>query len=297
MATYVTSDAHGHLRALDAALALAGPGDHDRIIIMGDLIDRGPDPVAALSFAKDLPGAQVLLGNHEQMMLDALFSGDAEARFTWEANGGWTTSQALDRLDRTELIELIDWVGNLPLFAVVEVNDVFSCPVRHWGREHSVQPGEALRTYVLAHAGIHAARARAYLKHAGVSTSSSSELTHSVLYEMMAAQDPFDLLWIREDFWSQPTGLVDSHGRGPVVVAGHTPTVLLAGFASCMAGSVLDVQEHAQIIEVGACQDTGGIADRIDIDASAAAGYPFGQVAVMRLEDHRVWYAPVAEGE
>ena len=39
------------------------------------------------------------------------------------------------------------------------------------------------------------------------------------------------------------------------------------------------------------------VIDRIDIDASAAGGAPHGQVAVMRLEDHRVWYAPVEEGE
>ena len=117
------------------------------------------------------------------------------------------------------------------------------------------------------------------------------------LRPMMEAQATEDLLWIRERFWGAPTGLVDARGRGPVVVAGHTPSAVLGGFAQLMGGPVLDRSGRARVVEVGACQDTGGVADRIDIDASAAGGSPHGQVAVMRLEDHRVWYAPVAEGE
>ena len=49
------------------------------------------------------------------------------------------------------------------------------------------------------------------------------------------------------------------------------------------------------MVEVGACYDSFGVADCIDIDASAAAGAPFGQVGIMRLDDLRCWYAPVGE--
>ena len=46
-----------------------------------------------------------------------------------------------------------------------------------------------------------------------------------------------------------------------------------------------------------ASRDTGGVADRICIDCSAATGYPSGRVGIMRLEDRRVWLADIEEGE
>lgn len=293
MATYVTSDAHGHLRALDRTLELAAPGSADTVYILGDMVDRGPEPVGVLRLARSLPSARVLMGNHERMMLDALMSDDVLVAGDWQINGGWITSEQLDALPREELVDLVGWVESLPLFDVVEVEDAFSR-----GRARG---GEgATRAYLLCHAGIDALSARGYLATAGVPVDEPgalARLSAEQLRQMMRAQDADDLLWIRGNFWDGPTGLVDGEGRGAVVVSGHTPSIYLARYARMMGGPVLDSGGHARIVEVGACRDTGGMADRIDIDASAAAGYPNGQVAVMRLEDHRVWYAPVVEGE
>lgn len=293
MATYVTSDAHGHLRALDRALALAGPGDDDTVVVMGDMIDRGPDPVGVLRLVRGLTRARVLMGNHERMMLEALFTDDLSIRGGWDLNGGWVTAAQLDDLPGTQAADLIDWVAELPLFDIIEVDDAFSAA--------RASVGEApRRIYLLVHAGIDALAARGYLATAGIDLTDPgvpARLTVTDLMPMMEAQEAEDLLWIRERFWGVPTGLVDDQGRGPIVVAGHTPSILLGSFAERMAGPVLDANGHARIVEVGAWQDTDGIADKIDIDASAAGGFPHGQVAVMRLEDHRVWYAPVNEGE
>ena len=55
MATYVTSDAHGHVRALDRALELAGPGSGDVVYVLGDMVDRGPDPVGVLRLVRSRP--------------------------------------------------------------------------------------------------------------------------------------------------------------------------------------------------------------------------------------------------
>lgn len=46
MAVYVTSDAHGHVRALDEVLERVSLGAGDELYVLGDLIDRGPDPWA-----------------------------------------------------------------------------------------------------------------------------------------------------------------------------------------------------------------------------------------------------------
>lgn len=288
MAVYVTSDAHGHLRALDRALELASPRAGDLVVIMGDMVDRGPDPVGVLRLVRDLPGAAVLMGNHERMMLSALASGDEREVFSWELNGGSTTARGLDGIAASECSDLLDWLGSLPAFAVVETIDARRAPA------------PAPRSFLLVHAGIDAAAACAHLADRGVAPGAAggfAAATDEDLHAMMAAQDPEDLLWIRAGFWSTPTGLVGADGSGPVVIAGHTPSALLGRYATLMSGRGVDERDRGCVVEVGASQDTGGVADRVCIDCSAAMGAPFGRVGIMRLEDRRTWYADILEGE
>ena len=44
----------------------AGLGEADRIISLGDCVDRGPDTPAVLQFFQERPHAQLLMGNHER---------------------------------------------------------------------------------------------------------------------------------------------------------------------------------------------------------------------------------------
>ena len=288
MATYITSDAHGHVRALDRALELAGPSSRDVIYVVGDMIDRGPDPVGVLKLVRSLPHVHVLMGNHEQMLLDALHSEQPEDVMAWEMNGGYTTSSGLDKLPAAECDEIIAWIGQLPLHAVVEVDDLRD------RRVHEAEEAPARRRFAIVHAGIDAVAARAHLDAAGIDPAQASV---DELEDMLAHQSSDDLLWIRQEFWGAPTGLVDGQGRGPIVIAGHTPSILLSRYAVNMGGTGMDADGRGCMVEVGATFDTGGEPDRIDIDCSAAAGYPAGQVGIMRLEDGARWYAPVAEGE
>lgn len=68
-------------------------------------------------------------------------------------------------------------------------------------------------------------------------------------------------------------------------------------YASLMCGSGVDEDLRGVMVEVGCSRDTGGVADRVCIDCSAAAGHPSGRVGIMRLEDRRVWLADIEEGE
>jgi bis(5'-nucleosyl)-tetraphosphatase (symmetrical) len=67
--TLVVGDVHGCLAELDELLATAdyGPGT-DRLVFLGDLLDRGPDPVGVLRRVREL-GAECVLGNHEEKHL------------------------------------------------------------------------------------------------------------------------------------------------------------------------------------------------------------------------------------
>lgn len=64
--TILVSDVHGCLEELQELLdAAVYCEDADRLIFLGDLLDRGPDPVGVVRFVRDL-GAECVVGNHEE---------------------------------------------------------------------------------------------------------------------------------------------------------------------------------------------------------------------------------------
>src|SRR5262249_56262812 len=61
----VMSDIHGNLEALEAVLADAAKQGVEKIAVLGDVVDYGPDPVRCLERVKE--AAEVwLVGNHEE---------------------------------------------------------------------------------------------------------------------------------------------------------------------------------------------------------------------------------------
>ncbi|MCX5741776.1 MAG: metallophosphoesterase [Proteobacteria bacterium] len=63
MATIVIGDVHGCLEELDELLALVGAGH--RLVLLGDLMDRGPDPVGVVRRVREV-GAECVMGNHDE---------------------------------------------------------------------------------------------------------------------------------------------------------------------------------------------------------------------------------------
>ncbi|PAV26303.1 serine/threonine protein phosphatase, partial [Tamilnaduibacter salinus] len=99
---YVVGDLHGGYDALMRSLEEIG-FDHnaDRLISVGDLVDRGPDSMGCFCLL-DEPWFYACLGNHEQMMMEALSAGlgSAEA-LLWFRNGGdWSLDYDWQELTR-----------------------------------------------------------------------------------------------------------------------------------------------------------------------------------------------------
>ena len=92
--TYAIGDIHGCNRSFCALLDALHPDAADRLILLGDYIDRGPDSKGVIDTIVRLRehGHEVvcLRGNHEQMLLDAV-GGDAQDREYWVLNGGHST--------------------------------------------------------------------------------------------------------------------------------------------------------------------------------------------------------------
>jgi hypothetical protein len=67
--TVIVGDVHGCTGELEELLEqLRFSADRDRLVFVGDLVVRGPDPHGALALARRL-GARVVLGNHEAKLL------------------------------------------------------------------------------------------------------------------------------------------------------------------------------------------------------------------------------------
>jgi serine/threonine protein phosphatase 1 len=85
-------DIHGCFEQLEALLDAVQPTTGDHIVLLGDLVDRGPDSARVIDRVIKLAGAHrvtTIMGNHEQMMLAARASHDAYS--DWLRNGGDAT--------------------------------------------------------------------------------------------------------------------------------------------------------------------------------------------------------------
>ncbi len=66
MRTLIVGDIHGCWDEFAALLDAAALNADDRIVSVGDLIDRGPDSPRVLRFFRDTPNASSIMGNHER---------------------------------------------------------------------------------------------------------------------------------------------------------------------------------------------------------------------------------------
>lgn len=89
---WVCGDLHGEFEALHAALASSGFNKAvDRLFLLGDTIDRGPESKALLEWVLATDWVHSVMGNHELMFVAG--AGDHRSRYKHRGMGGeWATS-------------------------------------------------------------------------------------------------------------------------------------------------------------------------------------------------------------
>lgn len=186
---YVIGDIHGRLDLFEAMIAAIGDdgrqvGSADtRIVLLGDLVDRGPDSAGVIARTRrwqQQANVRVLAGNHEQMFLDAFERPEALRHFLKHGGRETMLSYGLSK-KQFAVLDLEDLFGLLPEL-VPEADREYIASF-----ETMVRAGD----YVFVHAGIDPARP-------------------------LDAQRRSDLLWIRERFLNHEGPLEK------VVVHGHT---------------------------------------------------------------------------
>lgn len=212
---YVTSDLHGYpLNKFRTLLEKAGFSQNDFLYVLGDVIDRGTDGIVILRWLMAQPNAQLILGNHEAMMLACSFLFDEiteksiasltdeklDSYSTWVLNGGEPTLKALRKLGKEEIEYILEYLQDAPLYETVSAGG---------------------RDFLLTHSGL------------------GSFEKGKKLSEYSA----HDLLWNRPE-------LDTEYYRGITTVFGHTPTLL---FGDEYAGKAIFTETWINIDTGAAC--------------------------------------------
>ncbi len=121
--TYITSDVHGEYDLFVKLLQKIGFSTNDKLIVCGDIIDKGRNSVKLLQFIKSTPNILCIIGNHEYQFL----------KYYWAITQTSPNNfdEVLDKLQNYfpydgKLLDwdAVDWLENLPYY--IEENE-FIC--------------------------------------------------------------------------------------------------------------------------------------------------------------------------
>ncbi len=191
---YVISDIHGYYDQFIELLELIQLNDDDTLYVLGDVVDRGPNPIKTLLKLMEMPNAVCIVGNHELMALDGLRflntqittesvdSIDAELLgnlIDWQRNGSETTIEEFKQLDQEMRREVLSFIMEFSMYEELSVNGL---------------------KYLLVHAGL-------------------GDYSPEKQIEDYSLKN---LVWDRADYEMQ-------YFEDTIVVTGHTPTQLIEG--------------------------------------------------------------------
>lgn len=166
--------------------------DTDTLYVLGDVLDRGPNPIKVLLKLMEMPNAICLVGNHEYMAIECLSFLRKEVTdrsleeldiktldnlVTWQYNGAKSTIDEFRQLSAEMQEEVIEFIKDFSIYEEVEV-----C-----GRQ-----------YLLVHAGL------------GNFEPGKDILDYSL----------HDLIWKRADYDRK-------YYDDKIVITGHTPTQMI----------------------------------------------------------------------
>lgn len=135
---YVMADLHGEYDKFKKMLRLIEFRGEDNLFLLGDLVDRGPEPIKLLMDVMMRNNVFCLLGNHEYMMSyvlerldldmlseqpeDYLEPTDLIAYEGWMQNGGDVTLSQFRKLTEDDREMVLDFIQDMELYEMLEVD-------------------------------------------------------------------------------------------------------------------------------------------------------------------------------
>lgn len=135
---YIISDIHGCYREFLELLELIEFSSQDELYILGDMIDRGPEPVHLLQDLMLRPNVYPILGNHEYMALSVLRKLNVEITeenfeshlseddfldyIYWMRDGGDTTINQFVKLSGEQKEEVLEYLEECSLYEEIHMD-------------------------------------------------------------------------------------------------------------------------------------------------------------------------------
>ncbi len=176
---YATSDIHGNLDRLKRLIKEIELSKEDVLYIIGDLVDRGEEPIEVIEYIMDKPNIEVIMGNHDEMMLYSLKYKDEVQIERWSRNGCIPTEVGFQKRSIEAQEKILNYIENLPYYKLID------------------------NKYLLVHAGFEPQRLFENMK-------------NKSLEEALIEQKD-RLVWVRQDFYMNKAleGIITIFGHSP----------------------------------------------------------------------------------
>ena len=128
---WVVGDVHGYHSTLESLLKSLELKRDDVVVLLGDLIDRGPRSAHVVKYVKESKNTHTVRGNHEQMMIDgfdevSFFKDSNIDSRIWYHNGGIYTESSYislyggERRASEEAAKDVKWMQQLATEIVLD---------------------------------------------------------------------------------------------------------------------------------------------------------------------------------
>ena len=157
---WAVGDVHGYADTLLALLDSLNLSSRDRVVLLGDLVDRGPRSCEVIRIARENPQIFSVLGNHEEMMLNSFDVDTIETMTAQQTNwfyvGGRATNQSyideftnsqgdIDDFDlRMRVGKDLAWLDSLPHHIVLDDFRLVHAGYSPWDGDLDLQSTDTL---------------------------------------------------------------------------------------------------------------------------------------------------------
>ena len=157
---WAIGDVHGYADTLLALLDSLNLSSRDRVVLLGDLVDRGPRSCEVIRIARENPQIFSVLGNHEEMMLNSFDVDNIEMMTAQQTNwfyvGGRATNQSyideftnsqgdIDDFDlRMRVGKDLAWLDSLPHHIVLDDFRLVHAGYSPWDGDLDLQSTDTL---------------------------------------------------------------------------------------------------------------------------------------------------------